>query len=69
MNGKSMVSREGEEAFELLYVLYVWMVKKFTCDYLVNEHTSASQIYVNIFGLCTMFNVLEICSVLTWLSA
>lgn len=44
MNGKNMVSRGGEEAFELLYVLLIWIVRKSTCNYSVNQHTSAREI-------------------------
>lgn len=44
MNGKNMVSRGGEEAFELVYVSLIWIVRKSACNYSVNQHTSALQI-------------------------
>jgi hypothetical protein len=32
MNGKNTASNGGEEAIELLYVLLMWIVRKFDCN-------------------------------------
>jgi hypothetical protein len=32
MNGKNMASNGGEEAIELLFILLIWIVRKFDCN-------------------------------------